>query len=109
MILDGGKVKSARTGHLPISQRLVTESMWDLGQEVPAGWLGRVERCEVRDVPEPVATVLAAVLGVGLSELLALTGLPPGSEAVLLVLGRVEEELGQLRDILDGLREQVQA
>jgi hypothetical protein len=28
---------------------------------------------------------------------------------VLLVLGRVEEELGQLRDILDGLREQVQA
>lgn len=113
MILDGGKVRAARlaaSGTWAVSQRQVEQDMSLLGAEVGrrnGRWLSRVERGEVTDVPEVTATVLAAVLGVGLTELVDLSTVNLSAPEAALVIERLAGELAVLGARLGHIGESV--
>jgi hypothetical protein len=95
MRLHGAKVRALREARPYDSQSEIAMRLRNLGWKgtLPS-WVSQVER-DMIDVDEPVATGLAAILGVGLSEIMR------PEDATRLLLLRLTDQLGEFRHELD--------
>jgi hypothetical protein len=96
---DGKRVKAARVrkGHLDVHD--AARLMRKLGHKgTDHSWITMIERGLLDDVPEPLLTALAAVLGVGLTDILA------PADATGILLARLADEVRDLGQRLGDAR-----